>query len=242
MIQHSCPRCRQQISGERLRIHPVVCNSCGLVASDSQREVENTLESSSLKAIIVTSAVILLSFMQLANWGNYAIEVIPLKVGDWVGNNSVKSKERLAEIALDLNKHDLVERMYREIAKINPTQLTRLGKFQMSRAKYKEAAETFGAVVAINKKNLEARYDYARCLGESGKIDEAMAHYDFVLKSKPGVLQVTVLENYIKHLVAANRLEQAKRVIESVQRSNSSVSQFMDARLKTIVEKINSKG
>lgn len=242
MIHRNCPRCRLQIRADRLRVHPVICDSCGFVATDRQADVESTLETSYLKAILVSSTAILLGFMQLANWGNYALEVIPLKAGDFVGNNSVQSKERLAEIAIDLKKHDLAERMYREIAKVDPGQLMRLGKFQMSRAKYKEATETFGAVFARDKENLDARYYYARTLGESGKIDEAAAHYDFILRAKPGVLQVTVLENYVKHLLAADRLEQAKQVIESVQRRNSSVSQFMDTELKTIVEKINSKG
>jgi tetratricopeptide (TPR) repeat protein len=241
MVRHNCPRCQMAIREERLRVFPVICDSCGFVATDRQADVESAMETSYLKAVFVVSTVILLSFMQVANWGNYAFEIIPLKIGDVMGNNSIQSKERMAEIALDLKKHDLAERIYREIARTDPTQLKRLGKFQISRAKFKEASETFGAALNRNLEDLDVRYYYARSLGETGQIDEAAKHYDYILKAKPGVLQVTVLENYVKHLLAANRLEQAKRVIESVQRRDNTVSQFMETELKTIVERIRSR-
>jgi tetratricopeptide (TPR) repeat protein len=241
MYQHSCPRCQLVISETRRRAFPVICDSCGFVLTDKQEAVESKMETSFLKAVIGCSAIIVAVFMQLANWGDHALEIIPLKIGDVMGNNSPASKERMAVIALDLKKYDLAERLYTEIARTNPDTLMRLGKFQMSRAKYKEAAATFGAALARSSDNLDVRYYYARCLGETGNIDEAAKHYDYLLKSKPGTLQVTVVEFYVKHLLAANRLEDAKRVIESVQRQGSTVSQFMDTELKTIVEKIRSK-
>ncbi len=242
MFHHTCPRCRLSISEERRNAFPVICDSCGFVLTDSQADVEAKMETNNLATMLGLSAFLLFGFMQVANWGNYAFEIIPLKIGDWMGNNSPASKERMAQIALDLKKHDLVERMYAETAHADPAQLKRLGKFQMSRAKYREAAATFGAHLARYSNDLDTRYYYARCLGETGQIDEAAKHYDFILGSRPGTLQVTVVEYYVKHLLAANRLEDAKRVIESVQRRASSVSQFMETELKTIVERIRARG
>ncbi len=241
MFQHACPRCQLVISESRRRIFPVVCDSCGFVATDKQDVAESKMETSYLKAVIGTSAIIVAVFMQLANWGDHALEIIPLKIGDVMGNNSPASKERMAVIAMDLKKYDLVERLYVEVSRTNPETLQRLGKFQMSRAKYKEASVSFGLALARAADDVDTRYYYARCLGEIGNIDEAVKHYEFLLKGKPGVLQVTVVEYYVKNLLAANRLEDAKRVIESVQRQGSTVSQFMDTELKTIVEKIRSK-
>ena len=243
MFHTACPHCHLVIEESRRKLNPVICNSCGHVVSGKESEVESKLESSYLKSIVVISALMVMGFVQVASWGEHALEIIPLKLSEMSGQASIESKERMAEIALSLKKYDMVERLYAETARPGDSlKLSRLGKFQMSRSKYREAGETFRVLLAGDASNLDARYNFARCLGETGQIDEAAKHYDYILNSKPGVLQVTVVESYVKHLLAAGRLEDAAKVIQKTQARGTSVSHFMSTELKTIVERIRARG
>lgn len=242
LYHHSCERCHLPISEARLNNPPVVCDSCGHVVSRAENPQEN-LETSYLKAIVVLSIFIVMGFIQVATWGDHALTVVPLKVGEWLGWNSAEDQEKLAVIAVELKKYDLAERLYTERARADLSLAPRLGKFQMARARFQEAANTFRHHLRLYPDDLDSRYLFARSLGESGQIDEAIPQYEYLLKVKPSVVQVTLVQNYVKHLLAANRLDEAKRVIETVQRrGGETVSQFMATELKTIVERMRSRG
>jgi tetratricopeptide (TPR) repeat protein len=240
--QINCPRCQCTIADERRNTSPVVCDNCGFVVSLSESNLRQNLESSVLKAVAGVFAVILIGFMHIATWAGYSLEVIPLKIGQWTHTISNKNMERLAVIGLELKDYDLVEEMYRRLANADSNLYVRLAKFQMARAEYVAATESFRHYFSTGKRNnLDARYDYARALSEAGNIDEAVKHFDFVLGSKPGTRQVTVLQKYVNMLVKAQRFDQARQVIESVRRRDPTAANFMDTEYKVIMERKNSR-
>lgn len=237
---NNCPRCFLEIKPERLQDNPVICDSCGHVLSPLQSSIEAKMERRFLIWIISFSVVMVLGFMHLANWGSASLEVLGFQATELVSGNSHESVERMAAICLELKKYDCTEKMYARNAPLDPTYHVRLGKFQVSQRKFPEAVATFKKFFADGGGDIDANYLYAKALSEIGEIDEASKHFEFVLEAKPDTLQITVVQNYVKYLVEADRLDQAKQVIERMQRRDQTVSSFMDSELKEILQRMGS--
>lgn len=233
----NCPRCLQEIHSSRWFGSPTVCNSCGFVLSGKQKISEEKFERSFLVSIIVSAALFVSAFIHFANWGSAGVEVIAFKLGQIAGWNSKESVNRMAQICLDLKKYDCTERLYLQLARMDFKEYSRLGKFQFAQRKFKEAADSYKNFFASHGEDVEAHYIYARALGEIGDIDEAARHFDYVLSTKPDVVQITVVQNYVKYLIRANQLDHARRVIQQVRRRSETVSSFMEAELKDILQR-----
>ena len=65
-------------------------------------------------------------------------------------------------------------------------------------------------------------------------VDEAAKYYDYVLGAKPDVLQVTVIQNYVRLMMDAHRLDKAKQLIEEVRSKSAASAYFMDDEFKRI--------
>src|SRR5580692_8124902 len=109
---NECPRCQQEISPERLRQTPAVCDSCGFIATGSENHVRASMESSVLRSAFFLGLLLLGLFMHIGTWANYSLEVIPLEVGLWTKSATQTQLERLSQIGMDLKKYDLVESAY----------------------------------------------------------------------------------------------------------------------------------
>lgn len=239
--ERNCPRCLLSINRERLYANPIVCDSCGHVLSEKQDSVEVGLERSFMWSIVAFSAFTLAAFMHVSTWDQFSGEIIGLKVGETIGTSSMADMERMAQICLELKKYDCTERKLAQLSRQDVRIYARLGKFQMSQRKFTEAADSFRRFFNSGGGDLEANYQFARALGELGKIEEATKHFEYVLASKPDVLQVTVAQNYVKYLVQANRYDRARDVILKLRRKGDSVSSFMDSELKEIQQKFASR-
>ena len=181
-----CPRCHQLISAERLQDAPKVCDSCGYIVGNVEKQTQKRTERSSLYMVIALAVVIALGFMHVVSWGSYSLEVLPIEAARLFGMDSTDSVRRLAEICLDTKKLDCVESMYTRLALVEPNGLARLGKFQFSRMKYVEAAESFRQFFTKSGQSgqdLDAAYLYARALSEVGRVEEASKYYDYVFRA-----------------------------------------------------------
>ncbi|NJL23982.1 MAG: hypothetical protein HC902_01520 [Calothrix sp. SM1_5_4] len=241
-MMDSCPRCHHKLAPERMTSIPAVCDGCGMVLSVNEETVQKQVQSTSLKWIVGSSVGLALMFMHLANWGSYSLEVLPIKAAQVLSMDSPTQAQRMALICMDLHKHDCVEDNYRRLSLHDITWLSKLAKFQFNRMKYAESAETYLHFFARGGQDLDSTYWAARALSEVGRVDEAAKYFDVVLGSKPGVLQITVAQNYVKMLRKAGRLEQARSVIESIQNQDESVKTFMASEHKEIVDLMKSSG
>ncbi len=186
----------------------------------------------------IASAVLMIAgFVHIASWGGASLQVIGFKAGELIGGNSPAAVEKMAAVCLELKKFDCTEKLYAELARGDSKQLARLGKFQLQQRKFKEAADSFRQFFAAGGGDIEVNYLYAKALGETGQIAEAVKHFDYVLSAKPDVVQITVVQNYVKYLVGANQLEDAKKVIKNIRRRHTAVSSFMETELKAISER-----
>lgn len=243
MFGHSnCPRCLQPIEPERQGQIPVVCGGCGMVVTETEASSRKRFERQSLYWLTGAALGIVILFMHVVSWGGYALEVLPLQAAKLSGTLSGPSAERMAQICLDLKKLDCTEEMYEAQVAADPSALVRLGKFRFNRMKYAQAAETLRQYFERGGQDADAAYVYARSLGESGKVDEAATQYDRLIAAKPQVLQVTVMQAYVKLLVRYGRFEQALKVIDGVRSRDESVSSFMSADYEEIKNQIKKNG
>lgn len=232
----ACPLCKLDISEERKKQTPVICNHCGFSGSGKSEKIEHQGEMKTIKVFIGIAVLFVASYIQISNWDRHSLEIIPLKVKEVVGGKSVQDSERLAEICMDLKKWDCVEAEYGIVAKSEPDQVLRLANFQMKRAKYQEAAQTFYSFFQSGGEDLEASYSYAKALAQLGEVDEAIKYFDQVLAARPDVRQVTVVQNYVKLLMDHQRYDQAQSLIVGIRKQDPTADMFMEFEFKQIKE------
>ena len=199
------------------------------------------MERSFLYMIVMTAVLIVATFIHVANWGSASLDVIAFKIGEMSGGNLPVTVEKMARTCLELKKYDCTEKMYAQLARNDFRQFARLGKFQISLRKYGPAVDNFRRFFAAGGGDIEANYMYARALGEIGEINEAAKHFDYVLAARPNVVQITVVQNYVKYLINANQLDHAKKVIQKMRGRDQTVSSFMEAELKSIIQRQGGK-
>lgn len=231
----ACPRCKLDVSPERKKIHPVVCDHCGFTLSTNEELVDQQLQKRTMIVMGTLATIWVAGYIQLANWDRHALSIIPIALKGMVGSHGVADAEAKAEICMDLKKWDCVETEYLTIAQSNPPQYIRAGGFQMKRAKYNEAAQSYYKFFQSGGQDLEASYNYAKALAELGQVDEAVKYFDQVLAAKPDTLQVTVVTNYVKLLMKHQRYDQAKVLIQKVRtEAGPTAESFMTAEFNEI--------
>jgi tetratricopeptide (TPR) repeat protein len=230
----ACPQCKLDIAEERKRMMPIICNHCGHTVSKNEEKRDAQAETRTIALFGSCMILILASFIQLMNWDNYSLEMIPLKIKESLGASSTADLERMAQICMDLKKWDCVEANYIRLSNTDSTLLPRLGAFEMKRAKYNEAAQAYYAFFQKGGSDLEASYNYAKALAQLGQVDEAIKYFDQVLAAKPDVLQVTVVQNYVKLLMDHQRYDQAKKLIANIRKTSPESASFMDVEYKKI--------
>jgi tetratricopeptide (TPR) repeat protein len=236
-----CPRCHQLISEERLSSSPQVCDSCGLVLTEMEKQVKFQFERTSRISLVTFSILLLAGFMHLMNWGTYSLTVLPLQVKTWLSLDSSDDDEKLAGICLELSHLDCVERLYVHQASLDASGLIRLGKFQFERHEFVRASEAFHKYLDGGGKDLDAMYFYARSLVELGQLDEAVKYFDMILLAQPKVVQVTVAQSYVRTLIDHGRFSQALKVIQSLRKTSENGAQWMTIEYQVILEKLGRK-
>jgi len=231
----ACPRCQNELSSERLAFQPLVCNHCGFTANAIDTKVEQQFEKRFLKIGIVVALFLGLGFVQAANWDQYALEIIPLKIKEITGTASTSDLSRIAEICVERFKHDCVESAYASKGhKGDNEAFADLGKYQARRGKKQDALKSFTAYFKNGGQDLESAYQFAKVLGETGQTDASITYFESVLKAKPETLQITVMQNYVKMLVANGRAAQALVAIEGTRKSSSTANLFMEPEYQSL--------
>lgn len=234
MNQHTCPRCHQQISAERMKSLPAICDSCGFtVSSVNHYANEQKFEQRNRNLIIGISVGVLVLFFHLATWGSYSLEVRFLQLRHITGMGSIKSLDRMVAICTELKYYDCIESSYARQARIDARYSSRLADYQMTRHKFKEAAQSLRQYVRTAKKDPKAFTLYAKATGEIGQIDEAAKYYEYAIAGA-GIRQTETVQSYVKHLTRAKRFAQAQNVILRARRTHK--PGFMDSEYRVISE------
>lgn len=231
----ACPRCKQDIDASRRQQNPIICNHCGFVHPDESDVIQNQIESRSIIYFGLLSALAIAAYIQAMTWDQHALSIIPIKVREVLGSTSPSDWEQKAQICMDLKRYDCVEQQYSNSAKVDGKLYARLGLFQMQREKYEDAAKSFNIFFNNGLDDLDAAYAYAQALIKIGQADQAAKYFELVLNARPDVVQITVIEKYVRMLIEQNRLSEAKKWIEDVRIKRAEDESFMETELRQIL-------
>jgi tetratricopeptide (TPR) repeat protein len=230
----ACPQCKLDISPERKKIRPIICNHCGYTSGNDQK-LENEIQKKTIIAFFAVSIFVIAAHIQLSNWDKYSLSIIPLTVKEMMGADGPADFEAKSEMCMELKKWDCVEAAYLKAAAVDPVKYQRAGDFQMKRQKWNPAAQSYYKFFQAGQQNLDASYSYAKALAKLGQVDDAVKYFDQVLAAKPDVLQVTVVQNYVKLLMDAQRFDQAKVLISKIRKDSGPAGEsFMEDEFKKI--------
>jgi len=194
-----CPRCTQTIDQERRRDEVVVCGACGFVLSNTEKKSAKSSQASFFKIGVALCALLVGVFAQIIVWDGYAFEVIPLEMKELAGLSKTSDVERMATICLERKRYKCVESEYLRLAKKDPKQLLRLGKLQMTRLHYQDAASTYHRYFSTGGQDVEGRFAYAQALSQIGQVDEARKYYQSIMQSKAdAITQAAAAHSYEK--------------------------------------------
>ena len=119
--------------------------------------------------------------------------------------------------------------------------LAELGKLQFKRENYMSARETYGLYFAKGGEGYEPAYYYAHALAKTKRIDSSIEYFESILRSKPNVIMVTVVESYLQVLTANNRTEKAKQLLGWVKKVSGNAENITE-HIRRWERKFNIKG
>lgn len=233
----ACPVCKTQIDQERVNSGLNICQACGYAQNSREKEITMGLQKTYIKVVTGLSFLMVAGYIHSVNWDNHFAEIIPLKAKQTVGAASAEDLSRIAEICKEREKADCVEEALSDRTANQPGNISFLaqyGKVLSQNNKKERAVAIFSQYFANGGTELEAAYEFAKVLGDTGRYDDAIKYYRFVLDAKPGTLQITVSHNFVDMLVRAGRYELAREVIEGIRKKGENASLFMEDRLQKI--------
>ena len=179
-------------------------------------------EKSSQKPIIMSlffiATFIAAALFHFFQWGEHGVSIL-------FANN-----EKKVEICLDLKKYNCAENTYFKIFKETGDidRLEELAEMQFKREKYSDSEKSYQMYFANGGESFKAAYYYAHSLAKNNQIDSAIKYFDSILRSKPEVLMITVVESYLEILVSHNKLGKAKEVISWMKKVNRNSANTQD--------------
>lgn len=190
-----CPRCSS--SAERIS-NTFVCK-CGWSYSKKTDASEKTV----IWGLLLTFTLLAGLLFHFFQWGSYGVSI-------FFADSSKK-----VEICTNLKKYDCVEKNYTKLFHTTNDLnfLEQLGELQFKRRKFSEAEKTYGLYFSKEGRSYKAAYYYAHSLVKTENIEGAIQYFDSILKSRPEVLMVTIMESYLEVLVSNNRIHKAKEVL-----------------------------
>lgn len=232
--QSTCPRCHTEISEERMKSVPAVCDNCGHVISNSEAKAETEVARNYKYGMWAVAGLIIFVHLFFSQWGGYTLEVRWLQLFGGSG-----SDERMAQICLETFQYDCTERHYLAMASRDSSKYLTLGKFQMSRQNYKGAVDSFRSYLSQHEDpNNDVAFLYARSLSETGDVDEASNMYEKIIRSKQDVIPVTVMQKYVELLIKNQRWAQAQQIIDEVRKRGENAQDFMQQQYTEITARL----
>lgn len=198
----NCPRC----SAIPEKVSNTLICKCGWTYSKKEEASQNTV----ILGMVLVFTLVAGSLFHFFQWGSHGLSIFLAGPADKI------------EICMDLKKYDCVEQNYEKLFQTtnNLDYLEELGEFQFKREKFSSAEKTYRLYFSKEGKSYKAAYYYAHSLAKTGDIESAIQYFDSILRSKPHVLMVTIMESYLEVLVSHNRIGKAKEILSWVNEAN----------------------
>lgn len=236
----ACPVCLSQIPEHRLSQGINACEACGWIESRNFHQVENNLQKRTIKAFGIVTALFVGAFIHAVNWDSYFFTIVPLKAKDVIGMASESDLNEIAEICRARKKHECVESTLTTLSVKyghNLNYLAELGKAYYLNKKFPESVAAYSQFFTKGGNDVNAGFQFAQSLSETGQVDDSIRYFRYVLDSKPDTLQISVTHAFVKMLMKHERYELAEEIIQSIRKQGENTALFMEDRLKEIQTK-----
>ena len=207
MNKINCPVCASSLKKAG---HTVFCD-CGWHKSLNKKE-QMGVQKKIAKGLVIAGISLMGAVVYVGNWGSSSLSIIPLKAQQWTGQMNEKSFARMKSVCLQLKKYGCVEQAHRSYFRSSGDlqALEELGEFQYRRKKFTQAGKTYAQYFSQKGQGVKPAYNYARVLEKAGQTDHALSYYEYALKSRAGVVQITVMRSYLNLLVKSGQVSKAK--------------------------------
>ena len=205
----NCPRC----GGKAHRTGQSYICACGWNTSHNSQNKQ--AQKNIVWFLFLATGLIAGVLFHLFQWGGHSFSVLFAGSSDMV------------TICMDLKKYDCVENSYSKLYEKTGDlkYLADLGKLQFKRERYSNAGETYGLYFSKGGEEYEAAYYYAHALAKTNRVDSSIKYFESILRSKPNVVMITVVESYLQVLMTNNRRQKAQEVLAWVKKvSRNSVN------------------
>ncbi len=244
MNYKTCPQCKKLINSDRSFGGVSICQACGWTQSSREKGVKSlALISYALKGLVIGS-VFLLSLSYIKYWDTYALEALPLQVKKITGIATSDELFTLVELCEKRKNLRCAINYSEDLIKRNQGSLRALEKRSHNLYLHNEselAMTSYEAYFKYGGKAVQALYEYARLLKKNGHLKSSIVQFEKVIKAKPDMLQITILEHYIKALIEDKQFVKAKKTIEYVQKNASKTFNFMETDLNKLIVQLNPK-
>jgi len=202
-INKVCPRCGQVSS----QVGQTYICKCGWSLSKKNRE---SSQNSVVLSLFFVATFIVAALFHLFQWGEHGLSIL------------VADHDKKIEICLELKKYDCAEKslftLFQETGEL--THLEQLAEMQFKRENYTHSSKSYQMYFAKGGQSYKAAYYYAHSLVKINQVDSAIQYFDSILRSKPQVLMITVVDSYLNVLVSHDKIGKAKEVLSWVKRVN----------------------
>ena len=191
----NCPICHSFVE----RVGDTLICKCGWTYSKKS----DSSQAAVIFGMIFVFILIAGSLFHFFQWGSHGLDIL------------FAGPDKKIEICMDLKKYDCVEKNYTKLFEMTNEKdlLARLGELQFKREKFIDAEKSYRLYFSKGGNSYEAAYYYAHSLAKTGDIESAIEYFDSILKSKPRVLMVTIMESYLEILISHNRIKKAKEIL-----------------------------
>ena len=205
----NCPRCgnRATRTGQSY-----IC-SCGW--NTSYNSGDKQLQKNMFWVLFLITGLIAGTLFHLFQWGGHSLSVV------------FAGESEMVKICMDLKKYNCVENSYKNLYDKTGDlkHLAALGKLQFKREHYSNSGETYKLYFSKGGEEYEAAYYYAHALAKTNRVDSSIKYFESILRSKPNVVMITVVESYLQVLMSNNQRQKATEVLAWVKKvSRNSVN------------------
>lgn len=216
--QEICPDCGDLIPAERMDEEMVVC-TCGYTKSMSQSKFESKRNKKSSYVIIGLSLFLMASFIHTAKWGKESVKVTPLEVSRVFGTISSDQALALGDMSLEKNFLSQAEEMYGIFLQKNPDDIEanqKMGMLLFRQKKFTEASVYLEKYFLGGGDEQITLFSYGKSLTETQDLGNAEDVFLKLIKAKPEMYQITVVQALVDLYIAQDKLVEAKQFISSL--------------------------
>ncbi len=226
----NCPICFSKISADRFLNGMAYC-TCG--HTYSVREQDGSRDKSVAVKLVFLTLLFVGAIIHIFNWDTYSFKIVSPKLKQMVGMANTTDLNLIADICEARKKencqiHALLKSY--DLDKTQTQHLIKTGEILVSKKRFIEAVRVYGTYFKATGRDaeLDARYNYAISLSETGDLQSAREQYAYLISKHHSSPKFDVARSYVDLLMKTQDLSTARQVIAEYRLSSPTASMFMD--------------